>query len=114
VEGLLMSEEFEEELYRENLYFVYEDKCRELEKELDKFRPFTSAYEMKKEIERLNKQIEEYQKALDETTSKKIDLENIIKEVRNILEPLIALEGTMTAKGMNKLLEILDKVDKGE
>ena len=50
-------EEFAEELYRENLYFVYEDKCRELEKELDKFRPFTSAYEMKKEIERLNNKI---------------------------------------------------------
>ena len=38
--------------------------------------------------------------------------ESIIKEVRNILEPLIALEGTMTAKGMSKLLEILDKENK--
>ncbi len=37
------------------------------------------------EIERLNKQIEEYQKAIDETTSEKIDLENIIKEVREYL-----------------------------
>ena len=33
------------------------------------------------EIERLNKQIEEYQKALDETTSEKIDLDNIIKKL---------------------------------
>jgi len=38
--------------------------------------------------------------------------ENIIKEVRDILEPLIALEGTMTTKGMSKLLEILDKENK--
>lgn len=29
-----------------------------LEKELDKFRPITSAYEMKKEIERLNNELE--------------------------------------------------------
>lgn len=41
------------------------------------------------EIERLNKQIEEYQKTLDETTSEKIDLENIIKEVREYIESYI-------------------------
>lgn len=36
------------------------------------------------EVERLDKQIEEYQKALDETTSKKIDLEkenNLLKQI---------------------------------
>ena len=38
----------------------------------------------RQEIERLNKQIEEYQKALDETTSEKIDLENIIEEDKKI------------------------------
>lgn len=31
-------EEFAEELYRENLYFVYEDKCKELEKEIKKLK----------------------------------------------------------------------------
>lgn len=38
----------------------------------------------KEEIERLNKQIEEYQKALDETISEKIDLEkenNLLKQI---------------------------------
>lgn len=59
-------EEFAEELYREHLYFVYEDKCRELEKELDKFRPFKSAYEMKKEIKRLNNIINELEKYINE------------------------------------------------
>ncbi|MBR2711277.1 MAG: hypothetical protein IKE89_02280 [Bacilli bacterium] len=39
-------------------------------------------YKRDEEIERLNKQIEEYQKALDETTSEKIELANIINEVR--------------------------------
>lgn len=41
---------------------------------------------LEQEIERLNNQIEEYHKALDETTSEKIDLENIIKEVREYIE----------------------------
>lgn len=36
-----------------------------------------------KEIERLNKQIEAYQKALDETTSEKVDLHSIINKIRN-------------------------------
>lgn len=35
------------------------------------------------EIERLIKQIEEYQKALDETTSEKIDLQSTINKIRN-------------------------------
>ena len=32
----MSGEEFEEELYRENLYFVYEDKCKGLEKEIER------------------------------------------------------------------------------
>ena len=68
-----------------------------------------------KEIERLNKQIEEYQKALDETTSEKIDLENIIKEVREYIEDdrlymsngnVLSIANTGCGK---KILEILDK-----
>lgn len=68
-------------MIRNNDYF---EIIKEQNKELAKFRPFTSAYEMKKEIERLNKQIEEYQKALDETISEKIDLEkenNLLKQI---------------------------------
>lgn len=41
---------------------------------------------MQEEIERLNKQIEECQKALDETMSEKIDLENIKKEAIEYLK----------------------------
>lgn len=47
--------------------------------------------------------------ALEEANKEIERLNNIIKEVRNILEPLVELEGIMTAKGMSKLLEILDK-----
>jgi prefoldin subunit 5 len=68
------------------------------------------------EIERLNKQIEEYQKTLDETISKKIDLENIIKEVREYIEhenfKRTVLVGVSTKKYtrdiLNKVLEILE------
>ena len=35
---MMSGEEFTEELYRENLYFVYEDKCKELEKEIEKLK----------------------------------------------------------------------------
>lgn len=67
-------EEFAEELYRENLYFVYEDKCNELEKE----------------IERLN---------------------NIIKEVREYIEPIVELDNDIMLKGkmLKPVLEIIDK-----
>ena len=64
------------------------------------------------EIERLNKQIEEYQKALDETTSEKIDLENIIKEVREYIEERYQVKGTMVYDSPiyhKDILEILDK-----
>lgn len=64
-----------------------------------------------KEIERLNKQIEEYQKALDETTSEKIDLENIIKEVREYIEKASYFQGNKILEE-KELLEILDKGDK--
>lgn len=45
----MTGEQFEEELYREHLYFVYEDKCKELEKE----------------IERLNNIINEFDKLIE-------------------------------------------------
>ena len=72
-----------------------------------------------KEIEKLNKQIEEYQKALDETTSEKIDLENIIKEVREYIESFnlpkdlgVLGEAPISISELKHILEILDKLDK--
>jgi len=63
-----------------------------------------------KEIERINKQIEEYQKALYETTSEKIDLENIIKEVREYIEYYLTKGKTKNHKQFEtSILEILDK-----
>ena len=49
---------------KENILLKLENQklnedIRELNKELDKFRPFKSAYEMKKEIERLNNIVNE-------------------------------------------------------
>jgi predicted nucleic acid-binding Zn-ribbon protein len=65
------------------------------------------------EIERLNKEIEEYQKALDETTSEKIDLENIIKEVREYITYWHYRNdfriNSFTTSVKEELLEILDK-----
>lgn len=50
----------------------------------------TKLYSLEKKIEDLQHQLEEYQKALDETTSEKMDLENIIKEVRDKLNTQLA------------------------
>lgn len=70
--------------------------------------------EQQEEIEKLNKQIEEYQKALDETTSEKIDLENIIEEVREYIELGMNFDSLGVARTKKKLLEILDKVSDKE
>ena len=86
--------------------------------------------EKDKEIERLNKQIEEYQKALDETTSEKIDLENIIEEDKKIekipyqfnLNYIDSKLDSYTKEEINntinhiydKINEIIDKVNEGE
>lgn len=56
------------------------------EKQISNEKEILANIEKAIEIETLNKQIKEYQKALDETTSEKIDLENIIKEVREVVE----------------------------
>lgn len=69
--------------------------------------------ELKQEIERLNKQIEEYQKALDETTSEKVDLYSIIKELKEEMENTkhINVEDVYhIIEHEKKLNEILDKV----
>jgi prefoldin subunit 5 len=74
---------------------------------------------LEKEIERLNKELEEYQKALDETISEKIDLENIIKEVREYIESYNLPkdlghlgEAPISIRELRDILEILDKADK--
>jgi len=75
----------------------YFEIIKEQNKELAKFRPFKSAYEMKKEIERLNNQLQQK--------------ENIIKEVREYIERYREqkekLQGVMLCS--SKLLEILEK-----
>ena len=67
---------------------------------------------LKEENERLNKQIEEYQKALDETTSEKINLENITKEVREYVEKNWGSYYWTMSDSKIELLEILDKENK--
>ena len=44
--------------------------------------------EQQEEIERLNNSINEYQKALDETMSEKMDLEEEIEKLNNIIDEL--------------------------
>ena len=53
-----------EELFEE----YFKDQISIRDKELDKFRPFTSAYEMKKEIQRLNNIINELEKYVIENS----------------------------------------------
>ena len=75
------------------------------------------------EIERLNKQIEEYQKALDETISEKIDLENIIedKKINNLIyynkkdfDNLDEFVEITTRDIFDKINEIIDKLNEME
>ena len=102
-------------------YFDYLQKCydnyeRPADNYVDLEIEYSNEKDKDKEIERLNKQIEEYQKALDETTSKKIDLESIIKEVREKLKELVEDDGTFIGEidylRKKELLEILDKENK--
>lgn len=105
-----------------NALYVGEKNCLE---------ELITAYDEKdKEIERLNKQIEEYQKALDETTSEKIDLENIIEEDKKIekipyqfnLNYIDSKLDSYTKEEINntinhiydKINEIIDKLNEGE
>ena len=73
-------EEFAEELYREHLYFLYEDKCNELSKELENLK------KIEKEHQRINGKLKEENKQLKNQLQQK---ENIIKEVRDILKRYI-------------------------
>lgn len=61
-------------------------------------------------IHELEEEIKEYQKALDEITSEKIDLDNIIKEAITILKAMkhceILVKGK-TKTNIDKLLDIL-------
>lgn len=71
-------EEFEEELYRENLYFVYEDKCKELEKELENLK------KIEKEHQRINGELREENKKLnDKINSIFSNFEQFINSYKN-------------------------------
>lgn len=69
---------------------------------------------MKELYKDITKQLEEYQKALDEIMSEKIDLENIMKEVKIKLESIYFLKDmTITNNAVEKIdecIEILNKV----
>lgn len=74
------------------VYNYQNDIIKELNKELAKFRPFKSAYEMKKEIERLKKReqecIDHYLvqcKYASEMEAKYITANNIINELEKYL-----------------------------
>lgn len=66
----MTGEQFEEELYRENLYFVYEDKCKELEKELENLK------KIEKEHQRINGELREENKDLQQRIENSIDFIN--------------------------------------
>ena len=91
-------EEFGEELYRENLYFVYEDKCKELEKELENLKKIEKEHqringELKEELEfekTTNKEListgAELENKLYEEQDKNKRLNNIINEFEKLLK----------------------------
>jgi len=71
----------------------YFEIIKEQNKELAKFRPFTSAYEMKKEIERLHSIVKEVRETLNTqlafTSSYQLNYQsamNIIEEAKGILD----------------------------
>lgn len=110
-------------MIRNNDYF---EIIKEQNKELAKFRPFTSAYEMKKEIERLSKEVTMYDDLLGSINNEVNRLNNIIKEVREYIEknkvklPLVINDFTCEMVYsdevvlVNELLKILKGVDKNE
>ena len=97
---------------RKTFKITFKDQRRIINKEITLL---DLVVEKQEEIERLNKQIEEYQKALDETTSKKIDLENIIKEVREYIDYYGITPEQNDDKTVRYILKgILEILDKGE
>ena len=93
-------EEFAEELYREHLYFLYEDKCNELSKELENLK------KIEKEHQRINGKLREENKQLKQQLQQK---DNIIKEVREFIYKCNDGKQGINYSGCSKLLEILDK-----
>ena len=71
----MTGEQFEEELYRENLYFVYEDKCKELEQEIER---------LTKENKILRENAEHNDKVVDKVNWENERLNNIINELDNM------------------------------
>lgn len=93
-------EEFEEELYRENLYFVYEDKCKELEKELENLK------KIEKEHQRINGELREENKRLQEEatymTKKAYDFYSALLDIKELVVNNACLD-----EGINKCVDDL-------
>ena len=101
-------EEFAEELYREHLYFLYEDKCNELSKELENLK------KIEKEHQRINGKLREENKQLKHQLQQK---ENIIKEIRENINKKLNVNSDYVDYDFGiellrqEFLEILDKVE---
>lgn len=90
----MTGEQFEEELYREHLYFVYEDKCKELEKEIERLKQINEEHqklngELRVENERLNNIINELEKYLIEQVEKSYS-----NDYDDVLDKLQELKGS--------------------
>ena len=83
------------QLWYSKEFFDFQLKKKDIE--LDKFRPFTSAYEMKKEIKRLNNifnQIEEYISSLELGSDRAYyNKEGYEVDVKDILKMMKELKG---------------------
>lgn len=80
------------------LYFMEKDKIKELEQEIETHIKLNK--QLLEDIDRAGKEIER--------------LNNIIKEVRECIEPIVELDNDIMLKGrvLKPVLEMLDKVDK--
>jgi len=111
-------EEFGEELYRENLYFVYEDKCKELEKELENLKKIEKEHqringELREELEfekATNKELlstgAELENKLYEEQDKNKRLNNIINDFEEELEREVNIKKEDTGLEHNTYIDI--------
>lgn len=96
-----------------------------LEKELDKFRPFKNAYEMKKEIERLKERISYLERSNDRREDTILDLREEVISLQTIINKtkeyivnndIMKVSKEKDTKGSifcdTELLDILKEVDK--
>lgn len=69
--------------------------------------------QLQQENKQLKAQIEEYQKALDETMSEKIDIQNNWNELKEYIYNQIPTDKTVLTKHI-KIFEVLDKMQELE